>query len=463
MQSIILVLQHFINREHELEFLNRKYAGNSPQMVVLYGKRRVGKTELIKKFMSGKPGIYILCTNDSMKENIEEMKRKFYELTGKEYFLNLEVSSFFDLFNYLSQEIGEKRAVIAIDEFPYLIELNRGVVSVFQKIWDELLVNNNLFVIICGSSVGMMETEVLGYKSPLYGRRTGEWSIAPMVFRHVKQFFNNYDTADLFRIWAICGGVPYYLQKLDPSLTIEENIKQQILTKGEILYNEPRVLLKEEFREPRTYTLILKYLSLGHNRQGEISSVTGIEKGNLSKYLSVLEDVHIIEHILPLGVRRRGIYEINDQLFRFWFRFVYPNMSDLEIGLVDEVFLRISPQLNAYYGKEFERLVIEQVRLKEVEIPFYFTEVRRWWHKDKEVDFVVLNEDTGEILFVECKWKDLDEKKAGRVLAELKEKSGFVQWHNGERREYFGLAAKKVEGKERLRKKGFVVFDLEDF
>ncbi len=209
--------------------------------------------------------------------------------------------------------------------------------------------------------------------------------------------------------------------------------------------------------------MILKYLSLGYNRQGEISSVTGIEKGNLSKYLSVLEDVHIIEHILPLGVRRRGIYEINDQLFRFWFRFVYPNMSDLEIGLVDEVFLKISPQLNAYYGKEFERLVIEQVRLKEVKIPFYFTEVRRWWHKDKEVDLVVLNEDTKEILFVECKWKDLDEKKAGRVLADLKEKSRFVQWHDGERREYFGLVAKKVDGKERLRKKGFVIFDLDDF
>ena len=133
MQSIILMLQHFINREHELEFLNRKYAGNSPQMVVLYGKRRVGKTELIKKFMYGKTGTYILCTNDSMKENIEEMKRKFYELTGKDYFLNLEVSSFFDLFNYFSQEIGEKNAIIAIDEFPYLIELNKGVVSVFQK------------------------------------------------------------------------------------------------------------------------------------------------------------------------------------------------------------------------------------------------------------------------------------------------------------------------------------------
>ena len=220
--------------------------------------------------------------------------------------------------------------------------------------------------------------------------------------------------------------------------------------------------LKEEFREPRTYTLILKYLSLGYNRQGEISSVTGIEKGNLSKYLSVLEDRHIIEHILPLGMRKRGIYEMNDQFFRFWFRFVYSNMSDLEIGLVDEVFSRISTQLNAYYGKEFERLVLEQVRFKEIDIPFSFTEVRRWWHKDNEIDLVALNEDTKEILFVECKWKDLDVRAAGKILADLEEKSKFVQWNRGERREYFGLVAKRIKGKEPLRDMGFVVFDLDD-
>jgi len=460
------MIPHFVNRTVELEFLERKYneSENSPQMVVLYGKRRVGKTELIKKFMldKEKKGTYILCTSDSMSENIEEMKRKFHELTGKDYFLDLDVTSFFDLFRYLSQEMGTEKAVIAIDEFPYLIEMNRGVVSVFQKICDELLVHNNLLLIICGSSIGMMETEVLGYKSPLYGRRTGEWNVKPLPFKHMKHFFDNYDTTDLFRIWAMCGGVPYYLQKLDPDKSIEANIKQRILTKGEVLYNEPRVLLKEEFREPRTYTLILKYLSLGYNTHGKISSVTGIEKGNLSKYLSVLEDLHIIEHILSLGMRKRGIYEINDQYFKFWFRFVYPNMSDLEMGLVDEVYSKIEGQLNTYYGREFERLVIEQVRLKEIPIPFSFTEVRRWWHKDKEIDLVVSNTDTKEILFIECKWKDLDEKTADRILADLKTKSEFVQWKNDGRIEYYGIVAKKIGGKESLRAKGFMVFDLDD-
>ncbi|ADN36140.1 ATPase [Methanolacinia petrolearia DSM 11571] len=456
------MIQPFVNREQELDFLNKKYAENSAQMIVLYGKRRIGKTELIKKFIEDKDGTYILCTNDSTEENIKEMKDKFADLTGKEYFRDIDVSSFYSLYKHFSEEIGNRNAVIAIDEFPYLIELNRGVVSVFQKIWDELLIDRNLFLIICGSSMGMMETEVLGYKSPLYGRRTGEWNVSPMSFKHLKYFYPVYEKSDLFCLWAICGGIPFYLQKLDGSLTVEENIKKKILRKGEVLYNEPGVLLREEFREPKTYTLILKYLSLGYNKQGELSSVTGIEKGNLSKYLSVLENLRFIEYILPLGRKKGGIYEINDQFFRFWFRFVYPNLSDLEMGLIDEVYSRISPQLNAYYGKQFERLVIEQIKTKEVPLPFTFTDVRPWWHKENEIDAVVTNPENRDILFVECKWKNLDKIDAGRILSGLEKKSGSVQWNNESRKEHFALFAKKVEEKETLREMGYIVFDLDD-
>jgi len=459
---MILVIQPFVNREQELDFLNRKYAENSPQMIVLYGKRRIGKTEIIKKFMEDKEGVYILCTNDSEQENIKEMKNKFASLTGKNYFRDINPSSFYELFQYLSEEMGTKKAVIAIDEFPYLIELNRGVVSVFQKICDELLVKNNIFLILCGSSMGMMETEVLGYKSPLYGRRTGEWKVSPMSFQHMNSFFKNYEKTDLFRIWAICGGVPYFLRKLDSSLSVEENIREKILKKGEVLYNEPRILMREEFREPKVYTLILKYLSLGYNKQGEISSVTGIEKGNLSKYLSVLQNLHFIEHVLPLGRRKGGIYEINDPFFRFWFRFVYPNMSDLEMGLVDVVYSRISSQINAYYGKQFERLVIEEMKSGRRPQPFPFTDVRPWWHKENEIDAVAINHETKQILFSECKWKTLSSRDARRVIATLEKKSEYVKWNNDSRDEYLALFAKKIEGKEDLRDKGYIVFDLRD-
>lgn len=457
MQSIILMVQLFVNRRVELEFLERKYSEDSSNFIVIYGKRRVGKTELIKRFLQNKKGTYILCTMDSVEENLREMRQKFYELTGKEYFLKLETKSFFDLFRYAAEELKETKTAIIIDEFPYLIELDKGVVSVFQKIWDEALANTKIFLVLCGSSIGMMETEVLGYKSPLYGRRTGDWKVEPLNFADIRYFFKDYSTEELIKIWAVCGGTPFYLAKMDPELSVEENIKQKILKKGEVLYNEPMVLLKEEFREPKTYTLILKYLSLGYNTHGELSAITGIEKGNLSKYLSVLEDTRIIKYVLPLGQRRRGIYVLDDRFFNFWFRFVYPNLSDLEIGLVDEVLSKISKDINSYYGVSFETLVFEKMRLKEIP-GISFNEVRKWWHKDNEIDIVALNEERKEILFCECKWKE--NVDADKVLRELKAKAKFVQWHNDDRKERYAIFARSF--RERLKEPDVMLFDLED-
>jgi len=157
-----------------------------------------------------------------------------------------------------------------------------------------------------------METEVLGYKSPLYGRRTGEWKITSFGFREIAGMFKGYSVEELIKVWAVFGGTPDYLAQIDQALPVENNIKLKILTKGEILYNEPKILLREEFREPRTYMLILKYLSLGYNKHGELSAITGIEKGNLSKYLAVLEETQIIRYLLPLGKRKRGVYIINE-------------------------------------------------------------------------------------------------------------------------------------------------------
>ncbi|MEM2122402.1 MAG: ATP-binding protein [Candidatus Bathyarchaeia archaeon] len=452
------MIQQFIDREAELKFLEDKYLEASPQLIIIYGRRRVGKTELIKKFLQKKEGIYFLCTHDSLRENVKEVKRRFYEFTGREYFLRLDTSSFFDLFKYLLEEIKGRKIIIVFDEFPYLIESQKGIVSTFQKIWDELLKEKNVFMILCGSSIGMMETEVLGYKSPLYGRRTGEWKVEPFKFKDVKNMFEKFSLEGLVEAWSIFGGTPFYLTQVNPSLSVEENIKTKILRKGEVLYNEPRILLKEEFREPKTYTLILKYLSLGYNSHGELSSVTGIEKGNLSKYLSVLEETHLVEYILPLGQRKRGIYILNEPFFNFWFRFVYPNLPDLEIGLVEEVFSRIAPQLNSYYGMMFERLVMELIKSKIVTIPFSFDWVGKWWHRDKEIDMVALNRETKDILFSECKWEEgVDARK---IVKELKDKSESVRWYNDERKEYYTIFAKSF--REKFKEPSLSLLDLKD-
>jgi len=319
------------------------------------------------------------------------------------------------------------------------------------------LKDKRIFLILCGSSIGMMETEVLSYRSPLYGRRTGEWKVEPFTFADVRKIFKNLPIEEVMKIWFVFGGIPFYLSLIDSSFSLEENIKKKILTKGEVLYNEPRILLKEEFREPRTYMLILKYLSLGYNSQGELSSVTGIEKGNLSKYLSVLEDVGLVEYVLPLGQRKRGTYVLSDPFFNFWFRFVYPNLSDLEVGLINEVFSRIYPQFNTYYGMMFERLIMELIKIKKIRLPFSFNWVGKWWYKDKEIDIVTLNEETKEILFSECKWKENVDAK--EVVKELKDKSKLVKWKNHERKEYYAIFAKSFE--RRIEEENIFLFDLE--
>lgn len=456
------MIQQFVNRLAELDFLERRYAEDAAQLIIIYGRRRVGKTELIEKFIQKKKALYFLCTKDSLRENSKELKRKFYELTGREYFLQLETDSFFDLLKYLVDEIKNEKLVIVFDEFSYLIELDKGITSLFQKIWDEILRDKRVFLILSGSSIGMMETEVLGGKSPLYGRRTGDWKVEPFAFRDLVKMLDKFSIDDCVRLWCILGGTPFYLSQVNQELSVERNIVERILKKGEILYSEPRILLREEFREPKTYTLILKYMSLGYSTHGTLSAVTGIEKGNLSKYLSVLEETHLIKYVLPLGSRKRGAYLIADPFFNFWFRFVYPNMSDLEIGLVSEVFERIRPNLNSYYGLMFEQLAHDLVRMKSIRLPFEFTEVRKWWHRGEEIDIVALNEGTKDIAFLECKWSSLSLKAAKSVIDDLRRKAGLVKWGDKARREHYGIIARNIRGKEDLKKEGYLAYDLSD-
>jgi AAA+ ATPase superfamily predicted ATPase len=438
----------FVNRKEELEFLNRKWKEDKANLIIIYGRRRVGKTMLIKKFLENKKGIYILLTNDSMNENLNELKKAFSNLTGKEYFKNLDVG-LVELFRYLRDEIKDDKVVIALDEFQYLMQLNKGILSIFQKIWDEILADTKVFLIICGSSIGMMES-ILEYKSPLYGRRTGQWKLNPFNIIGVREMFPRKNFEELVKIYAIFGGTPFYLAQVDENLSVEENIKQKILRKGELLYEEPEFLLREELREPRVYKLILKYIALGYNTLGKLADITGLDRGNLSKYIETLERLDILGYHLPYKKRKRGIYYIKDNFINFWFRFVYPNMGDLEIGNVDDVYNKILDSLNEYYGKMFENLVFEMLKLKIID--FGQKEVAKWWHKGKEIDVLVHNDE--RMIAFEVKWKDLSFKEAKGILKDLERKLKMVNF-DGEKECY--LIAKSIERKEELK-----VLDLKD-
>jgi uncharacterized protein len=449
----------FIGRQKEFDFLRKVDSKPGFKLVVLYGRRRIGKTELIKNFLKGKSGEYILFSDENLEENLKELKEKFFEITKKDFFLSLQTESIYDLFKYLVEEIKDKKIVIAIDEFSYLLNLNKGFLSTFQKIIDELLKDTQITLILCGSSLSIMENDLLGYKSPLYGRNVNAWKLMPFNFETVYSI-----DCDIFvslEKYFVFGNVPYYLFFYDGGKDLFENVRENILTKGIGLYDEPLILLRQEFRESRIYRLILKYISMGYKSIGKLSSITGMDKSNIMKYLSTLEETNLIRHILPLGLKRKGVYEVSDPFFRFWFKFVYPNKDKLEMGNIKSVEEIINKELNSYFGFSFEYLIEELLNEGFFEELSEFSRIEKWWHKDKEIDVVALNDSKKEILFGECKWKE--KVNALEVLKDLEEKTKFVDWNLGKRKESFAVFAKSFSKKvKEFNGKKVHCFELKD-
>jgi len=432
----------FINRENELKSLEAKWREKNAHFFIIYGKRRVGKTELIKQFLNDKEGIYFLADKRNEKEQLRELGRLLGEKFKNEALRRDGFAQWIDVFEFLKNNLSQ-RFILAIDEYPYLVEGNNAVSSIFQKGWDEYLKNTNIFLILSGSSMAMMEAEALLYKSPLYGRRTGQLLIRPMQFKHAHQFFTDKSFAEFLEIYAIAGGTPAYLVELKPDLDLLENIKTRIFPPIEYLHNEVEFILKEELREPKNYLAIMRAIAWGKRKLGEIVNDTGLEKNIVTKYLMILDRLQIIEREVPVteknpGKSRKGLYQICDNFVRFWFQYIYPFKSDLEIGSYDQVLRKYKESFQILVAIAYEQ-VCRQV-LPEILRNLRFEKIGKWWEKNEEIDLVAINNETKEIVFGECKWS---EKPVGtNIYQDLKRKAELVDWQIGERKEYFILFSK---------------------
>jgi len=454
------MIDKFVNREIELETLEKRFKTNKPELFILYGRRRVGKTELIKQFMKDKPHIYFLSDKRHEKEQLKEFSKKIGEFFIDKLLINRGFGDWIDVFEYLKEKL-KNRIIFVIDEFPFLMTANKAIPSIFQKGWDEYLQNTKVFLILCGSSIAMMEKGTLSYKSPLYGRRTGQWKLDPLNFHESQDFFPNYNIEEKIESFSILGGIPAYLKQFDDMKDIFYNIEEKILKRDSFLYNEPEFVLREELKEPKTYFSILKNLSFGKTRLNEIATSLEMERNKVSMYLSILENLDIVGRLIPVTERhphksRKGLYFIKDNFFKFWFRFVFPNRGDIEVGKTEDVLKNeIIPNFNQFVSLVFEDICVEIIKRKSL---FNFERIGRWWYKDKEIDIVALNEQTKEILFVECKWQD--NVNARKILEELKEKSKFVDWNKDKRKEYYAVFAKSF--KEKIKEDNLMLFDLKD-
>ncbi len=462
---MILMFQQmrFINRNAELEFLESRYNSKTSELIVIYGRRRIGKTELVLEFSRKHPHVYFLATEVPIEENLRSLQVVMARYLKDSLFELARFETWESLFSEFLNRKGKEKVIIIIDEFPYLISAYRPIVSIFQKIWDTMVrKRNDVMLILCGSSIGMMETEVLGYKSPLYGRRTGQWKVEELEFSYLKAFFPQHTFSEHVKFYGIVGGTPGYLTKLDPMLTFEENLRKNVITKGSYLYEEAEMLLKQELRMPNNYFAILQAIAAGKHRYGEIVNETNLDKSLVSKYLVVLQRLGLIKKVLPVNVSvkkkirsKKGLYYFSDNYFAFWFRFIFPFKYLLESNQMEEYLVVFNRDFESYIGTVFESLMREQFLKKLIRAPF--KEVGRWWHKDTEIDIVGVTLDN-RCFFIEVKWSELSAKRAHQIIKSLERKMDAFICENKQ----FGIIGKKIEGKSMIREKGYYVWDIDD-
>lgn len=430
----------FIGREREIAALSNLFHSDKFEFVVLYGRRRVGKTALINHFIDGKNAIYFTGVESNAKQNLENFSKSIIE-----YASGIEADTSFASFQAALEtvfKLSEKeRIILAIDEYPYVARASKSLASTLQLLIDKYKDCSKMMLILCGSSMSYMEDHVLAYKAPLYGRRTAQIKLQPFDFEETCRYFSNFSAEEKALAYGIMGGTPQYLLHMNDRLSIGENIKNTYLNPISSLYEEPTNLLKQEVREPAIYTAIITAIATGASRMSEISNKVGEDTNVCSTYLKNLITLGIVQKETPYGEKasKKSIYSIDDNMFRFWYRFVPENASMIARGATELVYKRIEPYLSDYMGKVFEEICKQYLwkLLLDGKSPVEFTSLGRWWGNDpvhkRQVEIDIMGEqDKNTALFAECKWTN--EKIDLSVLETLVERSIIFSY---EKKHYF--------------------------
>lgn len=419
----------FIGREKEIADLNELYLQDKFQLFVLYGRRRVGKTTLLNEFCKDKETIFYSAEQSNEKLNLEKFSSLVFNFYGEN---NLApFSSWTNALSYIGDRQKDKKLVLVIDEFPYLVKKNKALLSELQHLIDHKLTRGNLFIILCGSYMGFMEKEVLGSKSPLFGRRTAQLHMKPFNYQTSSKFLNGFSNEEKLELYGAFGGTPLYLQQINNNESFEENIKRSYLKVTSYLYEEALLLLRQEVQEPGVYSAIIEAIASGYTKANEISTKIGENSAKCLKYIKTLCELGILNKETPFGEKetsRKTIYGISDFMFRFWYRYVFANRTLIETGAQQAVwFKKIEPDYNGYMGLVFEKVCADYLSDKNAkgELPILFTSIGRWWgtnpvtHGQEEIDLVA--NDRKDYIFGECKWRN--EKLDLSILRELKTKA----------------------------------------
>ena len=423
----------FVGREAELAGLQGSYNKDSFRFTVIYGRRRVGKTTLINEFIRGKKAVYFVAIESTIRENLRLLSNQILPALAPEAPKN-PFGSFDSAVEYVFEKAKNERIVFVIDEYPYLANSEKSVSSILQATIDKYQAKSRLFLILCGSSMSFMERQVLGYESPLYGRRTGQLKIYPFDYLTSAKMHPSYTHEEKLTLYGITGGIPEYLSRIDSKLTVFENTNELFFNPTGRLFEEPANLLKQELKMPETYNAIISAIAMGSSKLNEIATKAKLETSQASKMLSTLVSLGIIKKEVPVikTSSKKTIYALSDLMFKFWYRFVLPEQSRINAGLGEaackEVF---EGQLSSHIGYAFEEASKQYMWImqKKGNMPVSFKSIGRWWgsnpktHTQEEIDIIAV--DSNKAIFGECKWKNT--KTGTAVLDELQRKASLFE------------------------------------
>ena len=438
-------MKQFVDRELEMETLQNEYERDGSALVVLYGRRRVGKTTLISEFIKDKKALFFLASEEAEAQNRNAFKEKAAEFIDSDLLRNADIKNWDVLFKAIMDAHFESKPVLVLDEFQYLGKANPAFPSIFQRIWEEILKDKSVMIILCGSLISMMESQTLAYGSPLYGRRTAQIRLKQIPFCYYHEFFPNKSRKDLIEMYAITGGVPKYIELFSECKDIYSTIQKCVLNRSGYLYDEPHFLLQQEVSEVGSYFSIIKAIAAGNSKLSAISSILEIKATSLTKYLKTLIDLDILEREVPITEEnpeksKKGLYKIKDNYLRFWFAFVYPNMSFIESGHSHIVMNKIRNSLvKNHIAFVYEDVCKERMWDLNAEgaWPFNFTKIGRYWDSKNEIDIVALDPEGKNLILGECKY--WTEPVGVSVLRDLEAKTDSVAWERDKRKVWYVL------------------------
>ncbi len=438
-------MKRFVDREQEMATLQSEYGRDGSGLVVLYGRRRVGKTTLISEFIRDKKALFFLASEESESQNRLAFQEKAADFLNSNLLKNVEVKSWDVLFRAIMDTHFDSKPVIVLDEFQYLGRSNPAFPSVFQRIWEEILKDRQVMVILCGSLISMMQSQTLAYDSPLYGRRTAQIRLKQIPFAYYHEFFPEKSRKELIEMYGVTGGVPKYIELFSQSKDIYSAIETCVLNRSGYLYDEPHFLLQQEVSEVGSYFSIIKAIAAGNTKLSAIAGVLEVKSTSLTKYLKTLIDLDILEREVPVTEdspekSKRGLYKIKDNYLRFWFAFVYPNMSFIESGHGRIVMDKIRKGLvRNHIAFVYEDVCAERMWEMNAQSvwPFYFSKLGRYWDSKEEIDIAAIDPDGKNLILGECKY--WQEPVGISVLRSLEAKAEMVAWEKGKRKTWLVL------------------------